>query len=94
MAEHYTLPRLEFIEKGNPKVLEGEDVIDSVILTTYIVRYDLATDFSEPRKARIYNSALSQSAMPFVSVEKTTPTPVIGLFKCRKLSAYSLSFIH
>ena len=52
VAEHYTLPRLELIEKGNPKVLEGEDVIDDVTLTTYIVRYDLAVGFSEWRKTK------------------------------------------
>ena len=45
---------LVFVDKivTNPKVLEGEDVIDGVTLTTYIVRYDLEIDFSEPRKVK------------------------------------------
>ena len=45
---------LVFVNKEvtNPKVLEGEDIIEDVTLTTYIVRYDLEIDFSEPRKAK------------------------------------------
>jgi hypothetical protein len=39
-------------EVTNPHVLEGTDVIEGVELTTYIVRYDLELDFSEPRKAK------------------------------------------
>ena len=39
-------------EVTNPQVLEGEDLIDGVSLTTYIVRYDLEVDFSEPRKIK------------------------------------------
>jgi hypothetical protein len=39
-------------EVTNPMVLEGEDTIEGVELTTYIVRYDLEIDFSEPRKAK------------------------------------------
>jgi hypothetical protein len=45
---------LVFVDKQvtNPHVLEGEEVIEGVTLTTYIVRYDLEVDFSEPRKAK------------------------------------------
>jgi AAA-like domain len=45
---------LVFVDKQvtNPKVLEGEDVIEGVTLTTYIVRYDIEVDFSEPRKVK------------------------------------------
>jgi hypothetical protein len=39
-------------EVTNPYVLEGEDVVDGVELTTYIVRYDVEIDFSEPRKTK------------------------------------------
>jgi AAA-like domain len=39
-------------EVTNPMVLEGEDTIEGVVLTTYIVRYDLEVDFSEPRKLK------------------------------------------
>ncbi len=39
-------------EVTNPHVLEGEDQIEGVDLTTYIVRYDLELDFSEPRKEK------------------------------------------
>jgi AAA-like domain len=39
-------------EVTNPHVLEGEDLIEGVELTTYIVRYDLELDFSEPRKEK------------------------------------------
>jgi hypothetical protein len=39
-------------EVTNPYVLEGEDRIEDVDLTTYIVRYDLEVDFTEPRKAK------------------------------------------
>ncbi len=35
----------------------------------------------------IYNSSLSQSATPFVLVEKVTPTAVIGKLRRRKLAA-------
>jgi hypothetical protein len=34
--------------------------------------------------SKTYNSSLSHSATPFVLVEKTTPTPVIGLLRYRK----------
>ena len=45
---------LVFVDKQvtNPHVLEGEEVIEGVTLTTYLVRYDLEIDFSEPRKAK------------------------------------------
>jgi len=33
----------------NPKVLESEERIEGVDITTYLVRYDLETDFSEPK---------------------------------------------
>ena len=39
-------------EVTNTYVLEGEDLIEGVELTTYIVRYDLEIDFSEPRKEK------------------------------------------
>jgi hypothetical protein len=39
-------------EVTNPHVLAGEDTIDGVDLTTYIVRYDLEVDFTEPRKKK------------------------------------------
>jgi AAA-like domain len=39
-------------EVTNPHVLAGVDNIDGVDLTTYIVRYDLEVDFSEPRKLK------------------------------------------
>jgi hypothetical protein len=43
---------LVFVSKEvkNDNVLENEEVIDGVTVTTYIVRYDLETDFSEPKK--------------------------------------------
>jgi AAA-like domain len=43
---------LVFVNKevNNPVILEKEEVIDGVTLTTYIVRYDVEIDFSEPRK--------------------------------------------
>jgi hypothetical protein len=47
-------------EVTNPYVLAGDDVIDGVVLTTYIVRYDLEVDFSEPRKVK--RSAKKQTA--------------------------------
>ena len=34
----------------HPKVLEAVEVLDSVELTTYLVRYDVSKDFTEPRK--------------------------------------------
>jgi AAA-like domain len=45
---------LVFVDKKvtNPYILEGTEVIDGVDLITYIVRYDLDIDFSEPRKAK------------------------------------------
>ena len=45
---------LVFVDKQvtNPKILEGEAVIDGVTLITYHVRYDLEVDFTEPRKAQ------------------------------------------
>ena len=36
----------------NPYILEGTDVIEGVEIITYIVRYDLELDFSEPRKEK------------------------------------------
>jgi len=36
-------------EVENPKVLESVESIDDVTITTYLVRYDLETDFSEPK---------------------------------------------
>ena len=42
-------------EVTNPMVFEGEEVFDGVDIFTYIVRYDVEVDFSEPRKAkRVY----------------------------------------
>jgi Na+/pantothenate symporter len=38
-------------------------------------------------KNTAYKSSLSHSATPFVLVEKTTPTPVIGTLRRRKLAA-------
>jgi AAA-like domain len=39
-------------EVTNPHVLEGVDVIEGVDILTYIVRYDVEVDFSEPRKVK------------------------------------------
>jgi hypothetical protein len=46
---------LVFVDKQvtNPYILEGTEVIEGVELITYIVRYDLDVDFSEPRKAKL-----------------------------------------
>jgi hypothetical protein len=46
---------LVFVDKQvtNPYILEGTEVIEGVDLITYIVRYDLDIDFSEPRKAKL-----------------------------------------
>jgi AAA-like domain len=46
---------LVFVDKQvtNPYVFEGTEVIEGVDLITYIVRYDLEVDFSEPRKAKL-----------------------------------------
>jgi hypothetical protein len=46
---------LVFVDKQvtNPYILEGTEVIEGVDLITYIVRYDLDVDFSEPRKAKL-----------------------------------------
>ena len=43
---------LVFVSKEvtNENVLENEEVIAGVDITTYIVPYDLETDFSEPKK--------------------------------------------
>lgn|GEM_PF-1422100 len=43
---------LVFVRKEieNPNILETQEVIDGVEITTYLVRYDLATDFSEPKR--------------------------------------------
>ena len=43
---------LVFVNKEvtNPNILENEETIDGVVVTTYIVRYDVEVDFSEPRK--------------------------------------------
>jgi hypothetical protein len=45
---------LVFVNKEviNPQVLEDEEVFDGVDIITYIVRYDVEVDFSEPRKAK------------------------------------------
>jgi AAA-like domain len=45
---------LVFVDKQvtNPKVFESAEVIEGVTLTTYLVRYDLEVDFSEPRKTK------------------------------------------
>jgi hypothetical protein len=39
-------------EVTNSHVLEGVDVIEGVDILTYIVRYDVEVDFSEPRKVK------------------------------------------
>jgi hypothetical protein len=39
-------------EVTNPYVLEDTEVFDGVDILTYIVRYDLEVDFSEPRKIK------------------------------------------
>ena len=46
---------LVFVDKQvtNPYILEGTEVIEDVDIITYIVRYDLEIDFSEPRKAKL-----------------------------------------
>jgi hypothetical protein len=46
---------LVFVDKKvtNPYILEGTEVIEDVDIITYIVRYDLDIDFSEPRKAKL-----------------------------------------
>ena len=46
---------LVFVDKQviNPYVFEGTEVIEGVDIITYIVRYDLEVDFSEPRKAKL-----------------------------------------
>jgi hypothetical protein len=48
---------LVFVNKEvtNPYVLEGQEVIEDVDILTYIVKYDLEVDFTEPRKTkRVY----------------------------------------
>lgn len=49
-------------EVTNPHVLAGEDTIDGVDLTTYIVRYDLEVDFTEPRKKRKATKKVTKKA--------------------------------
>jgi hypothetical protein len=46
---------LVFVDKQvtNPYILEGTEIIKGVDIITYIVRYDLDIDFSEPRKAKL-----------------------------------------
>jgi AAA-like domain len=46
---------LVFVNKQvtNPYILEGTEDIEGVDIITYIVRYDLEIDFSEPRKAKL-----------------------------------------
>jgi hypothetical protein len=46
---------LVFVDKQvtYPYILEGTEVIEGVDIITYIVRYDLEVDFSEPRKAKL-----------------------------------------
>jgi hypothetical protein len=39
-------------EVTNPYVFEDTEVFDGVDIITYIVRYDLEVDFSEPRKTK------------------------------------------
>jgi AAA-like domain len=39
-------------EVTNPHVFENEEMIDDVDIFTYIVRYDLELDFTEPRKTK------------------------------------------
>ncbi|MEY4905812.1 MAG: hypothetical protein RLZZ292_3627, partial [Bacteroidota bacterium] len=36
----------------NPVVQEAEETIDGINITTYIVRYDVETDFSAPKRPR------------------------------------------
>ena len=36
----------------NPNVLENEETIDGVVLTTYIVRYDVEIDFTDPDRVK------------------------------------------
>ena len=45
---------LVFVNTGvtNPYVFENEEVIDGVDILTYVVRYDVEVDFTEPRKAK------------------------------------------
>jgi hypothetical protein len=45
---------LVFVNKkvNNDYVLENEEVIDGVTISTYIVRYDLEVDFSEPKNSK------------------------------------------
>ena len=46
---------LVFVDKQviNPYVFEGTEVIEGVDIITYLVRYYLEVDFSEPRKAKL-----------------------------------------
>ena len=46
---------LVFVDKQvtNPYIFEGTEVIEGVDIITYLVRYDLDIDFSEPRKAKL-----------------------------------------
>jgi AAA-like domain len=45
---------LVFVNKEvtNPHVLEDEEIIDGVTISTYIVRYDVDIDFSDPNRAK------------------------------------------
>ena len=44
---------LVFVNKevNNPFILENDEVIDGVEILTYLVKYDLERDFTEPKKA-------------------------------------------
>ena len=45
---------LVFVNKNvtNPNVLENEETIEGVVLTTYIVRYDVEIDFTDPDRVK------------------------------------------
>jgi hypothetical protein len=47
-------------EVTNPHVFENEEVIDDVEIFTYLVRYDLEVDFTEPRKKRVVKKKTSE----------------------------------
>jgi hypothetical protein len=53
---------LVFVNKEvtNPYVFESEEVIDDVDILTYIVRYDVDVDFTEPRKKRVVRKKISE----------------------------------
>ena len=45
---------LVFVNKevNNDEILENEEVIDGVDIKTYIVKYDLETDFTDPNRVK------------------------------------------